>query len=60
MEEREGADFRKEALELLNSIDDYVIKNSLCNSLIDLCVKMEVQDRAHDLLDLGLSLLWFP
>jgi len=56
MEEREGADFRKEALELFNSIQDYVIKKSLCNSLIDLCVNMEVQNRAHDLLDLGLSL----
>ncbi|RHN72683.1 putative tetratricopeptide-like helical domain, pentacotripeptide-repeat region of PROPR [Medicago truncatula] len=55
MEEREGADFRKEALELFNSIDDYVIKKSLCNKLIDLCVSMEVQDRAHDLFDLGLS-----
>lgn len=57
VEEREGGvDFRKEASELFNTIDDYVIKKSLCNSLIDLCVNLEVPDRARELLNLGHTL----
>ncbi|KAG5011515.1 hypothetical protein JHK86_023776 [Glycine max] len=56
MEELEGDEaFRKEALELLNSIDAEV-KKPLCNCLIDLCVKLNVPERARDLLDLGLML----
>ncbi|CAI8590524.1 unnamed protein product [Vicia faba] len=57
VEEKEGGvDFRKEASELFNTIDDYVIKKSLCNSLIDLCVNLDVLDRAHELLSLGHTL----
>ncbi|WJX27307.1 hypothetical protein P8452_16140 [Trifolium repens] len=57
MEKRDGdGNFRKEAAELFNSIDEFVIKKSMCNSLIDLCVNMEVPDRARDLLNLGLTL----
>ncbi|MCI10955.1 pentatricopeptide repeat-containing protein, partial [Trifolium medium] len=57
MEETDGdGNFRKEASELFNSIDDFVIKKSMCNSLIDLCVNLEVPDRARDLLNLGLTL----
>ncbi|WJX27314.1 hypothetical protein P8452_16145 [Trifolium repens] len=57
MEERDGDGiFRKEVSELFNSIDDFVIKKSMFNSLIDLCVNMEVPDRARDLLNLGLTL----
>ncbi|KAJ1420953.1 Tetratricopeptide-like helical domain superfamily [Sesbania bispinosa] len=56
MGEEEGdGDFRNEALELFNSIDDDV-KKSLCNCLIDLCVNLDVLDRARDLLNLGLAL----
>ncbi|TKY72263.1 Pentatricopeptide repeat-containing protein [Spatholobus suberectus] len=56
VEEQEGdGDFRKETLELLNSIDAEV-KKPLCNCLIDLCVKLNVTERACDLLDLGLRL----
>jgi len=47
--------FRKEALELFNSTEPDV-KKSMCNCLIDLCVKLDVPDRARDLLDLGLTL----
>ncbi|XP_027338550.1 pentatricopeptide repeat-containing protein At4g16390, chloroplastic-like [Abrus precatorius] len=54
--EQEGeGDFRKEASELLNSIDAEV-KKPLCNCLIDLCVNLKVLDKARDLLDQGLML----
>jgi pentatricopeptide repeat protein len=57
MEERDGdGNFRKEASKLFHSVDDFVIKKSMCNSLIDLCVNIEVPDRARDLLNLGLTL----
>ncbi|GAU38969.1 hypothetical protein TSUD_378450 [Trifolium subterraneum] len=57
MEEMDGdGNFWKEASELFNSIDDFVIKKSMCNGLIDLCVNLEVLDRARDLLNLGLTL----
>ncbi|QCD77239.1 structure-specific endonuclease subunit SLX1 [Vigna unguiculata] len=50
-----GENFRKEALELFNSTEPEV-KKSMCNCLIDLCVNLDVPDRARDLLDLGLTL----
>ncbi|TKY72264.1 Pentatricopeptide repeat-containing protein [Spatholobus suberectus] len=54
VEEQEGdEDFRKETSELLNSIG-VEVKKPLCNCLIDLCVSLNVSNRAHDLLDLGL------
>ena len=56
LEEQESeGDFRKEASELFNSIDAE-LKKSFCNCLIDLCVNLNVPDRACDLLDLGLRL----
>ncbi|CAJ1962690.1 unnamed protein product [Sphenostylis stenocarpa] len=56
VEEREGdGDFRKEISELLNSID-VKVKKPLCNCLIDLCVSLNVPNRARDLLELGLTL----
>ncbi|WJX27321.1 hypothetical protein P8452_16151 [Trifolium repens] len=56
MEEKEDDGyFMKEVSELLSSADEYV-KKSLCNSLIDLCYNLGVQDRARDLLGLGLTL----
>jgi pentatricopeptide repeat protein len=57
MEERDDDRiFFKEASELFNSIDDFVIKKSMCRSLIDLCVNLEVPNRARDLFNLGLTL----
>ncbi|CAK8531271.1 unnamed protein product [Lathyrus sativus] len=47
--------FIKEASELLSSTADDV-KKSLCHSLLDLCFNLGVQDRARDILDLGLTL----
>ncbi|XP_058726644.1 pentatricopeptide repeat-containing protein At4g16390, chloroplastic-like [Vicia villosa] len=47
--------FIKETSELLSSAKDDV-KKSLCNNLLDLCVNLGVQDRARDILDLGLTL----
>ncbi|KAK7387674.1 hypothetical protein VNO78_22463 [Psophocarpus tetragonolobus] len=54
LEESDGV-FRKEASELFNSIADEV-KKPFCNSLIDLCVNLNLMDRACELLDLGLAL----
>jgi len=57
LEESEGdddGDFMKETSELLSSADG--VKKSLCNSLIDLCVKFGLQQKARNLLDLGLTL----
>jgi len=48
-------EFRKEALELFSSITDGV-KRAFCNSLIDLCINLDLLDRARVLLDLGLTL----
>ncbi|CAJ2658202.1 unnamed protein product [Trifolium pratense] len=57
MEERDGNEnCRKEASELFNSIEDKLIKTSLWNHLIDLCVNLEVPNRTCDLLNLGLTL----
>ncbi|KAG4990202.1 hypothetical protein JHK87_023659 [Glycine soja] len=56
VEGQEGdGDFRKEASELLNSID-FKVKKPLCNCLIDLCVSLNAPNRARDVLDLGLML----
>jgi pentatricopeptide repeat protein len=56
MEEKEDDGyFMKEVSELLSSADEYV-KKSMCNSLIDLCYNLHMQDRARDLLGLGLWL----
>ncbi|KAK7245988.1 hypothetical protein RIF29_40845 [Crotalaria pallida] len=54
-EKEDDGVFRKEVSELLNSIDAEV-KKPFCNCLIDLCVNLNVPDRARDLLDLGLKL----
>jgi pentatricopeptide repeat protein len=55
VEEQHGdRDFRKEASELLNSIDAQA-KRPICNCLIDLCVSLNLPDRAHDLLGIGLA-----
>ncbi|KAL5157765.1 Pentatricopeptide repeat-containing protein, chloroplastic [Glycine soja] len=60
MEKQEGGgDFRTEASELFNSTEADV-KKSMCNCLIDLCVSLDVPDRARDLLDLGLTLEIYP
>ncbi|KAG5049072.1 hypothetical protein JHK85_010175 [Glycine max] len=55
VEEEGDGDFRNEVSEFLNSIDAKV-KMPLCNCLIDLCIKLNVPERACDLLDLGLML----
>ncbi|KAK7332429.1 hypothetical protein VNO80_29181 [Phaseolus coccineus] len=56
VEEKKGdGDFRKEISELLNSVD-VKVKKPLCNCLIDLCISLNVPNRARDLLDLGLTL----
>ncbi|XP_045806007.1 pentatricopeptide repeat-containing protein At4g16390, chloroplastic-like [Trifolium pratense] len=56
VEEQHGdRDFKKEASKLLNSIDAEA-KRPMCNCLIDLCVNLNLPDRAHDLLDIGLAL----
>ncbi|XP_015958975.1 pentatricopeptide repeat-containing protein At4g16390, chloroplastic [Arachis duranensis] len=54
-QEDDGDSFIKEVSELLSSVDAEA-KMPLCNSLIDLCVKLNANGRAHDLLDLGLKL----
>ncbi|XP_058763992.1 pentatricopeptide repeat-containing protein At4g16390, chloroplastic-like [Vicia villosa] len=45
--------FSKDASELLNSIDAEA-KKPICNCLIDLCVHLNLPDRAHILLSIGL------
>ncbi|XP_062013649.1 pentatricopeptide repeat-containing protein At4g16390, chloroplastic [Rosa rugosa] len=47
--------FRKEASELFNSVGSDV-KKAYCNCLIDLCVNLDLLERACELLDLGLTL----
>ncbi|XP_073225858.1 pentatricopeptide repeat-containing protein At4g16390, chloroplastic-like [Cicer arietinum] len=55
VEEQEGdGDFRKEASKLLSSIIAEA-KRPICNCLIDLCVNLNLPDRAHDLLGIGLT-----
>lgn len=47
--------FRKEASELFNSVGSDV-KKAYCNCLIDLCVNLDLLQRAAELLELGLTL----
>lgn len=47
--------FRKEASELFNSVGSDV-KKAYCNCLIDLCVNLDLLQRAAELLELGLAL----
>lgn len=53
LEDGDG-EFRKDAYELFDSIADEV-KKPFCNSLIDICVNLNLLDRACELLDLGLT-----
>ncbi|KAI4298812.1 hypothetical protein L6164_032329 [Bauhinia variegata] len=56
VDEPEGdVTFRKEASELFDSIGAEVRKG-FCNCLIDLCVNLNMMDKACELLDLGLTL----
>lgn len=48
-------DFKKEATELFNSISNDV-KKAYCNCLIDLCVNLNMLEKACKLLELGLTL----
>ncbi|KAM1894075.1 hypothetical protein FF1_037140 [Malus domestica] len=47
--------FKNEASELFNSIGSDV-KKAYCNCLIDLCVNLDLLERACELLDLGITL----
>ncbi|KAK0598211.1 hypothetical protein LWI29_032577 [Acer saccharum] len=47
--------FKNEASELFNSISEDV-KKAYCNCLIDLCVNLNLLEKACELLDLGLTL----
>uniref|UniRef100_A0A5B7BJZ9 Smr domain-containing protein n=1 Tax=Davidia involucrata TaxID=16924 RepID=A0A5B7BJZ9_DAVIN len=51
----EGGIFKREAAELFDSIGTDVRK-AYCNCLIDLCVNLNLLERACELLDLGLTL----
>ncbi|CAI9087129.1 OLC1v1021122C1 [Oldenlandia corymbosa var. corymbosa] len=51
----DGSVLRQEASELFNEVDGSVRK-AYCNCLIDLCVKIDLLEKACELLDLGLSL----
>lgn len=51
----DGEIFKREAYELLNSISADV-KKAYCNCLIDLCVNLNMLERACELLDLGITL----
>ncbi|KAI4365022.1 hypothetical protein MLD38_021044 [Melastoma candidum] len=56
MEEGNGeSKFKEEALELLRSVGPDV-KKAYCNCLMDLCVNINLLERACELLDLGLKL----
>ncbi|CAK8564464.1 unnamed protein product [Lathyrus sativus] len=52
-------EFRIYASELLGSITDKV-RRAFCNSLIDLCINLDLLDKACVLLDLGLTLEIYP
>ncbi|WCJ28183.1 Pentatricopeptide repeat-containing protein At4g16390 chloroplastic [Euphorbia peplus] len=47
--------FKEEAAELFNSIGAEV-KKAFCNCLIDLCINLDMLEKACELLDLGLTL----
>ncbi|XP_052202539.1 pentatricopeptide repeat-containing protein At4g16390, chloroplastic [Diospyros lotus] len=51
----DGEIFKREAHELFNTISTDV-KKAFCNCLIDLCVNLNMLERACELLDLGLTL----
>ncbi|KAJ7946435.1 Pentatricopeptide repeat-containing protein [Quillaja saponaria] len=56
VEEQAGdGNFKKEASELFDSISADV-KKAFCNCLIDLCVNLNLLERACELLDLGLTI----
>ncbi|KAE8689819.1 Pentatricopeptide repeat-containing protein [Hibiscus syriacus] len=54
-EQNDEGDFKNEASELFNCISSDV-KKAYCNCLIDLCVNLDLLERACELLELGLSL----
>ncbi|KAL8104214.1 hypothetical protein AgCh_028443 [Apium graveolens] len=54
-DDSEGNNFKNHAGELLGSVGNDV-KKAYCNCLIDLCVNLDLLEKACDLLDLGLSL----
>ncbi|GAU38974.1 hypothetical protein TSUD_378500 [Trifolium subterraneum] len=54
-EKEDDGYFIKEVSELLSSADEYV-KKSVCNNLIDICYNLGMEDRARDLVGLGLWL----
>ncbi|CAM8896396.1 unnamed protein product [Rhodiola kirilowii] len=54
-EQVDGGDFIKDASELINSVDNEV-KKAYCNCLIDLCVNLDLLEKACQLLELGLQL----
>ncbi|KDP32906.1 hypothetical protein JCGZ_13687 [Jatropha curcas] len=54
-EKETEANFKEEAAELFNTIGPDVRK-AYCNGLIDLCVNLDMLERACELLDLGLTL----
>ncbi|KAL3585102.1 hypothetical protein D5086_011969 [Populus alba] len=54
-EQDSGGDFKNEATDLFDSISTEV-KKAYCNCLIDLCIKLNMLERACELLDLGLTL----
>ncbi|KAM1436674.1 hypothetical protein ACFX2I_044460 [Malus domestica] len=56
VEKQESSEnFKNEASQLFNSIDSDV-KKAYCNCLIDLCVNLNLLERACELLDLGITL----
>ncbi|KAK8487459.1 hypothetical protein V6N11_076677 [Hibiscus sabdariffa] len=58
-EQNSEENFKNEALELFNFIGSDV-KKPYCNCLIDLCVNLDLLERACELLELGLSLEIYP
>ncbi|XP_057961010.1 pentatricopeptide repeat-containing protein At4g16390, chloroplastic [Malania oleifera] len=55
VKENVGETFKTEAFELFNSIRTEV-KRAFCNCLIDLCLKLDLLERACVLFDMGLTL----
>ncbi|KAK1379188.1 Smr domain-containing protein [Heracleum sosnowskyi] len=54
-DDNKGNNFKNHAGELLGSVGNDV-KKAYCNCLIDLCVNLDLLEKACELLDLGLSL----